>query len=109
MGDKYLGEFEQMILLAIVRLGEEAYGMAIVRELDSCAGRSVSRGALYLTLDRMVKKGYLTARLGEPENTRGGRAKRFFGVTQEGLGLLRRSGRAMMAMWSGQEELLNEL
>ena len=105
---KYLGEFEQLVLLAILRLGDEAYGMAISRELDEQAGREVSRGALYLTLDRMTRKGYLQSRLGDSTPARGGRAKRFFKLTSVGEDLLRSSGRAFFSMWSGVESLLEE-
>ena len=75
MGTKHIGELEQMVLLAIVRLGPDAYGMAVLRELETRADRVVSRGALYLVLERMVQKGYLSTRLGEPTPGRGGRAK----------------------------------
>lgn len=104
----YLGEFEHTILLAILRLGENAYGMAIRDELDARVGRKVTRSAAYITLERLVKKGYLTARMGDPSPERGGRAKRFFSLTALGRESLKTSGRALMDMWAGHESLLEE-
>jgi DNA-binding PadR family transcriptional regulator len=95
-------------LLAIVRLGSEAYGMSVLRELEERADRNVSRGALYLVLERMVQKGYLTTRMGEASSSRGGRAKRFFALTDLGRESLRVSGRSLMALWEGMEALLGE-
>ncbi len=97
-----------MILLAIVRLGPDAYGMSILRELDERADREVSRGALYLILERMVQKGYLDTRMGEPSSERGGRAKRFFELTDTGREALRISGRSLLALWDGLESILEE-
>ena len=74
--DTYLGEFEQLVLLAILRLGEDAYGVTIAGELERRAGRLVPRGALYTTLDWLENKGLLRSRLGDPLPERGGRARR---------------------------------
>ncbi len=108
MGTKHIGELEQMVLLAITRLGSDAYGMAVLRELESRADRVVSRGALYLVLERMVQKGYLSTRLGEPTPGRGGRAKRFFELTEVGREAIRVSGRSLRALWEGMDFLLEE-
>lgn len=108
MGTKHLGELEQMVLLAICRLGPNAYGMSVLRELETRANRVASRGALYLVLERMVQKGYLTTRLGEPTPGRGGRAKRFFELTESGKEALSVSGRSLLALWDGLEHLLEE-
>ena len=108
MGTKHIGELEQMVLLAIVRLGPDAYGMAVLRELETRADRVVSRGALYLVLERMVQKGYLSTRLGEPTPGRGGRAKRFFELTEVGREAIRISGRSLRALWEGMDFLLEE-
>jgi DNA-binding PadR family transcriptional regulator len=108
MGAKHIGELEQMVLLAISRLGPDAYGMSVLRELETRADRVVSRGALYLVLERMVQKGYLSTRLGGPTPGRGGRAKRFFELTGSGKEALRVSGRSLLALWDGQEFLLEE-
>ncbi len=108
MGAKHIGELEQMVLLAIIRLGSDAYGMSVLRELQTRANRAVSRGALYLVLERMVQKGYLATRLGEPTPGRGGRAKRFFELTEAGKEALRVSGRSLLALWDGMEFLLED-
>ncbi len=108
MTAKHVGELEHLILLAIVRLGPDAYGMSILRELEDRAKRTVSRGALYLVLERMVKKGYLDTRMGEPTSERGGRAKRFFALTDPGREALRASGRSLLALWDGLESILEE-
>jgi len=79
-----LGEFEQIVLLAILRLEDGAYGVTIQAEIQSCGGRKTARGALYTTLDRLERKGLLSSRCGESTPARGGRAKRFYAVTEEG-------------------------
>ena len=108
MGTKHIGELEQMVLLAIVRLGLDAYGMGVLRELESRADRVVSRGALYLVLERMVQKGYLSTRLGESTPGRGGRARRFFELTEVGREALRICGRSLFALWEDMDFLLEE-
>jgi len=80
-----LGEFEQFVLLAILRLGDKAYGVTILAEITECTGREPSPGALYTTLDRLEDKGLLTARMGESTALRGGRAKRYFRVSGSGV------------------------
>jgi PadR family transcriptional regulator, regulatory protein PadR len=79
-----IGEFEQVVLLAILRLGEKAYGVSIRSEIAACAGRQPAPGALYTTLDRMEQKGLVQSWLGDPTPERGGRAKRYFSVTRKG-------------------------
>lgn len=79
-----LGEFEQIVLLAVLRLEDSAYGVTIQAEIESCAGRKTTPGALYTTLDRLENKGLLCSRCGESTPARGGRAKRFYSVTTEG-------------------------
>lgn len=105
---KYLGEFEQMVLLGILHLKDEAYGLAIRKELEARVGRKVTHGASYITLDRMVAKGLLESELREPEPGRGGRAKRYFRVTPVGIQALRESRTALQALWSGLEAILEE-
>jgi PadR family transcriptional regulator PadR len=85
MGDKALGEFEQMVLLAVLRLGENAYGVTIRGEIANKTGRDPSPGALYTTLTRLEDKGLAKSRLGEATPDRGGRAKRFIKVTPNGI------------------------
>jgi DNA-binding PadR family transcriptional regulator len=104
----YLGELEQMILLAILRLGEDAYGMSIREELEARAEREVTRSAAYITLERLRKKGYLKARMGDPSPMRGGRAKRYYEVTPSGREALRTSGRALMSLWAEHGWLLED-
>jgi PadR family transcriptional regulator PadR len=108
MSAKYLGEFEQAILLAVLRLGDEAYGRGIRQELEECTGRKVSHGAAYITLDRMQAKGLLESWLADPAEGRGGRAKRYFLVTGVGVKALRESRDALMSLWDGVEKTLEE-
>ena len=104
----YLGELEQMILLAVLRLGEGAYGVAIRQELEARTGRTVARGAVYVTLDRLERKGYLESTLGEPTARRGGRAKRFFRLRESGREALRTSRQSLLSLWKGHESLLEK-
>ena len=105
----YLGELEQMILLAVLRLGQEAYGRSIREELEGRVGREVSRSVAYVTLERMVEKGYLKPRMGEPSPRRGGKAKRYYALTPVGSRALRESGRAHRLLWAGHEAFLEDL
>ena len=107
MSQDYLGEFEQMILLSIMRLGNRAYGLAIRDELDTVARRIPSSGSLYTTLDRMEKKGLLESCAGESTQERGGRPRRYVSVTPEGQALLARSRSTLMALWDGLERALD--
>jgi DNA-binding PadR family transcriptional regulator len=107
MSPHYLGEFEQMVLLSIMRLGDDAYGLAIKDELEAVAGRSPSSGGLYTTLDRLETKGLVESYAGEVTAERGGRARRYVRVTPEGQALLARSRNSLMALWDGIEEALN--
>ena len=104
-----LGELEQLILLAILRLDGKAYAVPILEELHSKTGLSLSRGSVYVTLDRLEQKGYLESWFAEPTHERGGKAKRFFGLTALGADALKRSRRALTRMWEGQEPVLEEL
>jgi DNA-binding PadR family transcriptional regulator len=88
---EFLGELEEMVLLAILRLGTGAYGATILRELDEEAGRDVPRGSVYVTLDRLETKGLVESRAGDPTPQRGGRAPRLVSVTEAGLAALRRT------------------
>ena len=96
-----LGEFEQLVLLAILRLGADAYGMNIRREIEECAKRPTSIGALYLTLDRLEQKKFIQSDLGEATPERGGRAKRFFMINPSGRVMLRKSLEAVGRMADG--------
>ena len=107
MSQDYLGEFEQMVLLSIMRLDAEAYGLAIRNELEGVAGRRPSSGALYTTLDRLERKGLIESSAGEGTRERGGRARRYVEVTPEGQMQLARSRSTLMALWDGLEAALD--
>ena len=102
----YLGEMEQIILLAVLRLGDGAYATPILEEIDAQAGRRVARGALYTALDRRETKGCLRSRLGEPLPERGGRARRYFSLTPAALRALKTSRSALLRLWQGVESQL---
>lgn len=107
MSQEHLGEFEQMVLLAIMRLGRDAYGLAIRDELEEVAGRSPSSGALYTTLDRLEQKSLLASSSGDASAVRGGRPRRYVRVTAEGRELLARSRSTLLALWEGLEGALD--
>ena len=96
-----LGEFEQVVLLAILRLDEAAYGVTIRSEIATCTGRDPAPGALYTTLDRMEEKGIVRSWLGESTPQRGGRAKRHFALTKNGLSALVNAQRAYRTLLDG--------
>ncbi len=100
-----LGEFEQIVLLAILRLGEEAYGVTIRQEIAACTGREPAPGALYTTLDRMEGKGLVRSWLGDATPQRGGRAKRYFTVTKIGRASLVSAQRAYQSLLDGLDLL----
>ena len=106
MRDPYLGEFEQIVLLAILRLKDDAYAVPIREEIEGRTTRSVARGALYTALDRLEAKRFLTSRMGEPLAERGGRSRRYYAVTPAGVSALRASRHALLQLWSGLESLL---
>jgi len=104
----HLGELEHLVLLAILRLGEEAYAVSGLDLLADRAGRKVARGALYTVLDRLETKGLLCSRFGDSLPERGGRPRRYFSVTSSGLAALRRSRRALNRLTHGLDALLEE-
>jgi PadR family transcriptional regulator, regulatory protein PadR len=101
----YLGEFELMILLAVINLGDEAYGVPISRELETQRGRDVSVGSVYAALDRLENKGLVASSLGDPTPERGGKAKRYFHVTKEGLRQVHETRRVLSKLWQALPEL----
>lgn len=107
MSQDYLGEFEQMVLLTIMRLGRDAYGLAIRDEMEAVAERTPSSGSLYTTLDRMERKGLVASSAGEVTQERGGRPRRYVRVTPEGQAALARSRSTLMALWDGLEGALD--
>jgi len=98
-----LGDLEHVALLAVMRLGPEAYGVSIKREIEERTRRKVTLGAIYPTMDRLEEKGFVTSRVGEPSAERGGRAKRHFKINAAGLKQLRRSYEILAALWEGFE------
>ncbi len=105
MGRDSLGEFEKVVLLAILQLGGESYGAPILDEIEKRAGQSPSSGTLYVALRRLERRGLLTSFFGDPTPERGGRAKRFFKVEPEGVRLLRRS----QELWSNMADGLGSV
>ena len=100
-GRDYLGEFEHMVVLALLRLDDRAYGVTVRQEIEERAHREVSIGAIYATLDRLEAKGYVKSRLGDPTPERGGRSKRFFQVTAKGVAAVNRTHRALDRLTEG--------
>lgn len=102
-----LGELEQLVLLALLRLGRGAYGAALRREIHDRTGRSVSPGTIYPTLDRLERKGWLQSWMGEPTEERGGRARRHYALTAAGLAEVRKSWAEVSSLAAGLDAVLN--
>lgn len=102
-GSDFPGELEQMLMLAALQLGDEAYGAAMASLLEDRVGRRVSRGSIYVTLDRLEAKGLVRSRMSPPRPERGGRPRRLVEVTAEGVAQLRRSREALETLWHGLE------
>ena len=98
-----------MILLAVIQLREEAYGVPISRELEAHRGRSVSVGSVYAALERLEAKGLVSSTLGDPTPERGGKAKRYFRITKEGLGQVHETRRVLSKLWHALPELKRDL
>lgn len=108
MSRESIGEFEHLVLLAILRLGEDAYGIPILEEIRSRTGRAVLRPAVYVALRRLEERGLVRSRLGDPSDLRGGRARKYYHVEAEGLGLIREARSALVNMWEGVEGRIEE-
>jgi DNA-binding PadR family transcriptional regulator len=100
-GRDHLGEFEHIVLLALLRLEDRAYGVTVRQEIQLRIKREVSIGAVYATLDRLQTKGYVKSFHGDPTPERGGRSKRFFRVSAKGLAAVNRTHRALRSMTEG--------
>lgn len=100
-----LGSFELMVILVLMRLGDNAYGVPICEELEKRTGRDVAVGSVYAALERLEDKGFVTSELGEPTAERGGRAKKYFHVTARGLKEVRETQRSLVKLWNGLPEL----
>jgi PadR family transcriptional regulator, regulatory protein PadR len=105
MSRETVGNFELMVLLAVLRVGEKAYGVPIARELEATSGRDVLLGSVYAALDRLETKGLVASSVGDPTPERGGRAKKFFRVTAQGLREVRETRRTLVKLWHGVPEL----
>ncbi len=105
MSRQLLTDFELMILLAALRLGDEAYGAQIARQIEEIGGRRVLLGAAYAALDRLEANGLVSSTLGNPTSERGGRARRYFRVTPRGLRAVRDTRDALVALWQGVPQL----
>ena len=97
----HLSTFELMVMLALARLGEQAYGVPIASEIEAHSGREVVIGSVYAALDRLETKGFAVSALGEPTPERGGRAKRYFRLTARGLREARAAQRTLTGLWRG--------
>jgi DNA-binding PadR family transcriptional regulator len=101
----YLSNVEMMVILALLRLGEDSYGVPISRELEQRSGRHVAIASVYATLERLEQKGIVTSRLGEPSSERGGRAKKYFSVTGKGVRAVRETQQCLQKLWHGLPQL----
>lgn len=106
MGKHHLGEFEEIVMLTVAILGNEAYGFGIIEEMESRLKRSVSIGALQQVLKRLEQKGYLTSELGEATAVRGGKRKRFFNLTSTGKEILRDTKEQRLSLWNAVPEFV---
>ncbi len=105
MARGFLGGFELLVLLALIRLNDDAYGVPICRAIEESSGREVAVGSVYITLDRLERKGLVSSKLGEPTAERGGRAKTYFRITSKGLREVRRARRTLIHLWQGVPQL----
>lgn len=98
---EYLGEFEHIVLLTVLRLGDGAYGAAIRMQLESATARSPAIGTVHATLERLERKGFVASWIGEPTAERGGKAKRFFKISSKGLGALKEARTTLERLYAG--------
>ena len=103
-----IAEFELTVLLAVLHCGSQAYAVSVQDEIERRSGRKASSGAVYVTLDRLERKGLLRSRLGESTAERGGRAKRFYALSKQGLSALKAERQFMRRMWGGLEHLVDK-
>ena len=101
----FISDFELMVLLAVMRVVDEAYGVPIAREIEERTGRSMAVAAVYAALQRLEDKGLVSSSIGEPTAARGGRAKRYFRATAGGIREARETQRAFTALWKGLPQL----
>lgn len=101
MSRESVGHFELLVLLALLRHGDDAYGVPIAREIEQSTGKRVVLASVYNTLERLESKGLVTSTMGQPTAERGGRAKRYFSVTSAGLKEVRAAKKALTTLWRG--------
>jgi len=101
----YLSDFELIVLLVLLRLGDDAYGVPIAQEMQEQTRREAKLGSIYAALDRLEEKGFVVSELGEPTKERGGRAKRYFHVTRQGMRQVREMQKTLTRLWKGVPEL----
>lgn len=101
----FLGSFELLVLLAVIRLADEAYGVPIAAAITEAAGRDVALGSVYFALEALERRGLVSSSLGEPTAERGGRSKRYFQVTARGLGEVQQTRLALTRSWRGLPQL----
>ena len=106
MGREGLGEFEQRVLLAILRLGSESYSVPIVLELEDRTGKPIAPAAVYIALRRLEKKGLVSSRMADGEGN--GRARRYFKIEEAGVERLQESRRELEALWEGLDPVLDK-
>jgi PadR family transcriptional regulator PadR len=104
-GGSSLGTAELTILLVLMRLGDDAYGVTIAREIEEATGRTVALASVYATLDRLKAKGFAESELGEPTAERGGRAKKHFRITGKGIREARATKQSLVTLWKGLTQL----
>ena len=102
---EFLGGFELLVLSALIRLGDQAYGVPVADAIAESSGREVALGSVYVALDRLSRKGLVTSRMGEPTAERGGRAKTYFRFTAKGLREVRQARQTFQALWGGIPQL----
>ena len=105
MSRESLGHFELLVLLALLRVGDEAYGVPIAQAIEQSSGKRVILASVYNTLERLEEKGLIRSTIGQPTRERGGRAKRYFRVTESGLQAVRETQRALVSLWHGLPQL----
>ena len=105
MKQTYLGEFELLVMLSLIRLDDNAYGVPISREIEKETSREAALGSVYATLERLEEKGLVASYLGDPTTERGGRARRYFRATKKGLQKVRETRKALVNLWQGLREL----
>jgi PadR family transcriptional regulator PadR len=108
MAREFLGGFELLVLLALIKLGEDAYGVPIAKAIEDSSGRTVAVGSLYLTLKRLEHKKLVASHRGEPTKARGGRAKTYFRVTAKGIRAAAHAQRTLTSLWRGVPHLQGE-